>query len=227
MASDETTASPGAAGGSGAAARRGETIRSGQWGGRRKARNDGMSDRNREGGRRLTFPLTFGLLLFLVVCAPVLCSPILGGRGTEGGEASGADLDRVPFPELREAFRGSVVLLHFWASWCGHCAAEVPHLKELRRRFQEGDFEIIGVCLDSGPPRVAHRWLRRHRISWPQIFDVRDYRGELSRRLGITFPPANLLLDREGAIVARNLPPENLFEAVRKAIEEGAGRTTR
>jgi thiol-disulfide isomerase/thioredoxin len=168
--------------------------------------------------------VTFGVGFTLLASSPGLCLPLSSGQAPEGREGAGAAASRQPpFSELREDFRGKVVLLHFWASWCGHCAAEVPHLKELRRRFRDRDFEIVGVCLDSGPRRHTHRWLRRHRIPWRQIFDIRDYRGELSRRLQVSAPPASLLFDRQGRILARSLPPESLFEAVRSALDAGGG----
>jgi thiol-disulfide isomerase/thioredoxin len=116
--------------------------------------------------------------------------------------------------------QGKVVLIDFWATWCPHCLAELPHLKSAYERFHEQGFEILGVSLDAGARRDFERFLRMHRINWPQIFEGRGYGGKLAQHFNVEAVPESLLIDPEGKVVAKNPRGDEL----RKLLEHQLGK---
>jgi peroxiredoxin len=94
--------------------------------------------------------------------------------------------------------RGKVVLLNFWATWCPPCAAEMPDLNALYRRYgSEKDFVIVGVNLEEGPQEVAE-FARQKNIGFPLVL---DRSGRVTRRdYRIRTLPVSVIIDREGII---------------------------
>ncbi|MBE2213897.1 MAG: TlpA family protein disulfide reductase [Opitutaceae bacterium] len=105
--------------------------------------------------------------------------------------------------------RGKVVLIDFWASWCGPCIAELPEVIALHERFAARGFEVIGISLDREATALA-RAVNRHQIPWPQIFDGGGWENTLAGRYGVTRIPTTYLIDRNGLIVAADATPEEL-----------------
>ncbi len=101
--------------------------------------------------------------------------------------------------------RGKVVLIDFWASWCGPCRRENPHVVRLYERFHDKGFEIFSVSLDQS----RDKWLdaiQKDGLRWPcHVSDLRGWNSAAGRLYGISSIPATVLVDREGNILARNL----------------------
>ena len=95
--------------------------------------------------------------------------------------------------------KGSVVLIDFWASWCGPCLREIPHLVEVYKKFHSEGFEIVGISLDSSRKDLDET-LTKLGVTWPQHFDGKGYKNELSQRFLVTRIPTTFLLDREGVV---------------------------
>jgi thiol-disulfide isomerase/thioredoxin len=114
-----------------------------------------------------------------------------------------------------EDFRGQVVLVDFWATWCPPCRAALPDLKELYAEYHDEGFEIIGLSLDQSQERLE-KFLEREEMAWPQFFDGKVWESPLVDEYGVLAIPTTFLLDREGKIVGRNLHGEELQAEVAK-----------
>ena len=93
-------------------------------------------------------------------------------------------------------YRGKVVYLDFWASWCPPCLLSLPALEELRREFRGSDFQILAVNLDQDTTR-AQRFLAQHDIGYPSVTDPE---GHIPERFGLTTMPTSYLIDRQGIV---------------------------
>lgn len=112
---------------------------------------------------------------------------------------------------------GNLILVDFWASWCGPCRAANPALVELYNAYNENGFNIIGISLDNN----GDRWkqgIEEDGLPWPQISDLGGWQNEISTYYGIQFIPQNLLVNAEGEIVAKNLEPADLKEFLETSL---------
>ena len=100
--------------------------------------------------------------------------------------------------------RGKVVLVDFWASWCGPCRRENPHVVKLYQRYKAKGFEILGVSLDND----RNRWLaaiQQDGLTWYHVSDLKGWKNEVAQLYSVSSIPHTILLDKEGKILARNL----------------------
>ncbi len=107
------------------------------------------------------------------------------------------------------AYRGKVVLVEFWATWCGLCRDELPNLKAAYANHHDRGFEIIGVSLDTEADKLA-AFTKENQMPWPQIFEGRGWKNPLVTSNGIHALPGLFLLDREGRIAAKGVHGERL-----------------
>lgn len=126
--------------------------------------------------------------------------------------ATGARAIVMELPDSAGALRpvyapGQYTLVHFWASWCVPCKKEMPELVAVHQRFAPMGFTLTGVSLDHNAPA----WKRAAaRLPWKQLIDVGAFSGRAARNYGVKVVPTNLLLDREGTIIAKNLSMPDL-----------------
>jgi peroxiredoxin len=115
-------------------------------------------------------------------------------------------------------YRGKVVLIDFWATWCGPCVAELPNVLAAYKEFHDKGFEIIGISLDKDQARLD-AFIAGNGMDWVQYFDGKGWDNVLSNKYGVSSIPATFLLDKNGVIVARDLRGGDLAKAVAKALE--------
>ncbi|MCJ7457759.1 MAG: TlpA family protein disulfide reductase [candidate division Zixibacteria bacterium] len=97
-------------------------------------------------------------------------------------------------------FRGKVVLLNFWATWCSPCRIEIPSMVELYKRYKDKGLEIIGVNLDKLGRSGVEQFSKEYNISFPVLLDPA---GKVGTNYGIVALPTTFILDREGKILER------------------------
>ncbi len=124
-------------------------------------------------------------------------------------------------PEGKEitlsSFRGKVVLVDFWASWCGPCRKEMPNVVKAYAKFKNKGFEIFGVSLD----QEKDRWIEaiaKDGITWPQVSDLKQWQSEVVPLYSIQSIPYTILLDKEGKILAKNLRGEDLEKKLAEVL---------
>lgn len=114
--------------------------------------------------------------------------------------------------------RGKVVLLDFWASWCGPCRRESPNVRNVYNKYHDLGFDIFSVSLD----RDANSWkkaIQDDQLVWPNhVSDLKYWSSEAAAIYGVRSIPCMFLLDREGRIVAKDLRGEALERAVKQML---------
>jgi peroxiredoxin len=129
-------------------------------------------------------------LLFAALAAPAAAlekgdkAPDFSAPGVSGGTISLA------------SYRGKVIYLDFWASWCGPCAQALPALDKLRQEFRANDFQVVAVNVDR-QPKLAQAFLKKRPIGYPSAIDPK---GSLPARFGVDSMPTSFLIDRNGVV---------------------------
>jgi len=122
--------------------------------------------------------------------------------------------------DLKE-YRGKVVLIDFWASWCPACRAGMPSLLETERVLRDKGFQVVGISLDTDKDAM-NTFIREMKMPWPQYFDGKKWDNTVARKVGITAIPMTVLVDKTGKVREVGLQGRELQQAVRKLLDEKA-----
>ena len=116
-------------------------------------------------------------------------------------------------------YRGQVVLLDFWATWCIPCRAEMPHLKKVYDTYKDQKFEIIGVSLDQSKS-VLDSYIETQNITWQQFLD----KSGVAKMYNVTGIPATFLIDGDGIVREVKLRGRALEEAIEELVKENLAK---
>jgi thiol-disulfide isomerase/thioredoxin len=146
---------------------------------------------------------------------PVAASAPGLGLGERFPDFSETGLDNAPLSVA--ASRDKVVLVDFWATWCGPCRAEMPNVIAAYQKYHERGFDVIGISLDQDRSAVE-KFTAEHGMAWPQYFDGQGWGNKLAKQYGVRSIPMSYLLDRQGIIIGKGLRGKALDAAVGKAL---------
>lgn len=117
-----------------------------------------------------------------------------------------------------QEFRGKLVLLNFWATWCIPCVEEMPDLQELHERYKDKGLAVVSVSQDSRGLPAVREFAARNNLTMPLYLDTKKF--EIARVLGIRQMPTTVILDPTGEEIVRVLGYEEwLSDAVINKIE--------
>ena len=160
--------------------------------------------------RRIHYALV--LLIFLVGVFQAGCSEKKGDPGKAGSIGTGVEVGQVA-PDFKvknlkgglttlSQYRGKVVMVNLWATWCGPCLAEMPSMEVMYQRYPRGDFEILAVSIDTiGEPPVR-AFVEELNLSFPILM---DNQFTLNDYYQVRVVPTSILIDRKGVVFQRVL----------------------
>jgi peroxiredoxin len=118
-----------------------------------------------------------------------------------------------------KTYKGKVLLLDFWATWCGPCKAELPKLREAYEKYKDQGFDILSISLDEGFTRESFTsFVRKERMNWRHIYDGQGWKAQIATQYGVRAIPFTLLIGRDGKIAAVDVRGEKLEPAIQAAL---------
>jgi len=115
------------------------------------------------------------------------------------GEAPDFTLnDMTGKPITLSQYKGKVILLDFWATWCGPCAQEIPHFVELSKKYQDKGLAIIGVSIDEGGAAAVKPFIEEHKVDYPIVLGNADLEKSYGGIQGI---PTTFIINKSGKVV--------------------------
>jgi peroxiredoxin len=155
----------------------------------------------------MTLPVSGVLAHRCLECSVAILQSLSASRPVQSAVKPVDERKIAPDFDLREApgksvklsdFRGKVVLLNFWATWCGGCKVEIPEFIEFQNKYKGSGFEAIGISTDEDGWKVVKPFMEEKKINYTVVLGD----DEICKRYGVEAMPVTLLIDKEGRIAA-------------------------
>ncbi len=127
---------------------------------------------------------------------------VRNGTKTPDFSLEGLDGKRVRLSGLK----GNVILLNFWATWCGPCRDEMPSMEALYQHYKERNFILLTISVDEGSPEPTRKFIEKNSYCFPVLLDSA---GKTLDLFGIDRIPATVVIDKKGRILGRAIGPRD------------------
>ncbi len=131
-------------------------------------------------------------------------------------EITGTLLDGTPFDQKKLA--GQVILVDFWATWCGPCIAEMPNMLAAYEKYHEKGFEVVGISLDEERGEVE-KFVADKKLPWPILFAGKGWQDPVAQFYGISGIPQLVLIGRDGNVITTDVRGEKLGERLAELFD--------
>jgi len=161
--------------------------------------------------------VTFFLLLLVFALLATGSFKEVGGQDTLAPAPDFALADLEGNTVWLSDFKGKVIILDFWATWCPPCLQEMPHFVELYEKYRDDGFQMIGIAISSGAAKNVKKFATEHGINYLMLMGNRQVTGKYGGIYGI---PTTFLIDRQGRIVKKYIGyrSKEVFEEDLKSI---------
>lgn len=108
-------------------------------------------------------------------------------------------------------YRGKILFIDFWASWCKPCRKQMREIKNIYEQFKNHNFKILAVSLDADKDK--QKWLKaiiKEKSTWDNVIETGEFNGKVAKMYNIQSVPSNILVDEKGIIIDQNISPEQL-----------------
>ncbi|MGF2413500.1 TlpA family protein disulfide reductase [Ferruginibacter sp.] len=136
----------------------------------------------------------------------------------------GAAVPEIALPDVNDSvvtlssFKGKVVLIDFWASWCGPCRQANPFVVKLYKKYKDRGFEVFGVSIDS-KKQAWIKAIKQDKIKFTQVNDNGGWNSKVAETYGVSQIPTNFLLDKKGNLFAVDAEGKELDKLINQLLQ--------